>query len=260
MSAGRGHAGLSAGRNSSGLQQQVPTTQAALTSVMLCMRTCIGSLYSPHAGNHTHIHLCCPGRWVQGECRNIGEFDAPEVGPMLQAAVRALRERPVLFKYCAEEVATARHNALFQRFITALTRGGPGGMPRPIEIHAHDPKRYVNDMLAWVHQALAGEHEFVVALFGGDKAAGGALSGGGEQSGAAGRGPGSRTIAEEVSDDSDDAMSSAALLDRIFESICRPLRVRIEQVGDATAAQCFTVLLFHFLYSLTPYGSLHSTL
>lgn len=92
-------------------------------------------------------------RWVQGQCRNIGEFDAPEVDSLLQTAVRALRERPVLFKYCAEEVATARHNALFQRFITALTRGGPGGVPRPIEIHAHDPQRYCNDMLAWVHQA-----------------------------------------------------------------------------------------------------------
>eukprot|EP00983_Pelagomonas_calceolata_P118427 1160507-Pelagomonas_calceolata.AAC.6 len=56
-----------------------------------------------------------------------------------------------------------------QRFITALTRGGPNGMPRPIEIHAHDPKRYINDMLAWVHQSLASEREFVVALFGGDE-------------------------------------------------------------------------------------------
>lgn len=53
---------------------------------------------------------------------------------------------------CQLQVATARHNALFQRFIAALTRGGPGGMPRPMEMHAHDPKRYVNDMLAWVHQ------------------------------------------------------------------------------------------------------------
>lgn len=25
-------------------------------------------------------------------------------------------------------------------------------MPRPIEMHAHDPRRYVGDMLAWVHQ------------------------------------------------------------------------------------------------------------
>jgi hypothetical protein len=54
--------------------------------------------------------------------------------------------------YSLPQVAGARHGALFQRFIVALTRGGPGGLPRPIEIHAHDPRRYVADMLAWVHQ------------------------------------------------------------------------------------------------------------
>jgi len=27
-------------------------------------------------------------------------------------------------------------------FIDALTRGGPGGTPRPIEMHSHDPLRY----------------------------------------------------------------------------------------------------------------------
>lgn len=47
-----------------------------------------------------------------------------------------------------------RHNALFRRFISALTRGGPGGMPRPIEVHAHDPLRYVGDMLGWLHQVF----------------------------------------------------------------------------------------------------------
>jgi conserved oligomeric Golgi complex subunit 6 len=41
------------------------------------------------------------------------------------------------------QVAGARHDALFQRFIAALMRGGPGGTPRPIEMHAHDPRRYV---------------------------------------------------------------------------------------------------------------------
>ncbi|PNW74161.1 hypothetical protein CHLRE_13g587750v5 [Chlamydomonas reinhardtii] len=152
-------------------------------------------------------------RWVQVQCRNIGEYDAPEVEPALQAAVAALRERPVLFKYCAEEVATARHNSLFQRFITALTRGGPGGVPRPIEIHAHDPQRYVNDMLAWVHQALASEREFVVALFGEEASSPEAAS---EQ------------MADTLS--GSDALHTPALLDRIFDSICRPLKLRVEQV------------------------------
>ncbi|KAI7989454.1 Conserved oligomeric Golgi complex subunit 6 [Camellia lanceoleosa] len=53
---------------------------------------------------------------------------------------------------------------IIRRFISALTRGGPGGMPRPIEVHAHDPLRYVGDMLGWLHQALASERELVLAL------------------------------------------------------------------------------------------------
>lgn len=55
-------------------------------------------------------------------------------------------------KYLIIQVANMRHNALFRRFISALTRGGPGGLPRPIEVHAHDPLRYVGDMLGWLHQ------------------------------------------------------------------------------------------------------------
>ena len=56
-----------------------------------------------------------------------------------------------------------------RRFIRALTRGGPGGMPRPIEMHAHDPRRYLGDMLAWVHQSLASERELLLSLFGEDE-------------------------------------------------------------------------------------------
>ena len=32
-------------------------------------------------------------------------------------------------------------------------------------MHAHDPLRYIGDMLAWVHQAVAGEKEFLESLF-----------------------------------------------------------------------------------------------
>ncbi|KAL9275464.1 Conserved oligomeric Golgi complex subunit 6-like protein, partial [Drosera capensis] len=103
-------------------------------------------------------------RWVQTESRKLGDTDNPEVNELLKTAVRCLKERPVLFKYCAEELANMRHNALFRRFISALTRGGPSGVPRPIEVHAHDPLRYVGDMLAWLHQALASERELVHAV------------------------------------------------------------------------------------------------
>ena len=60
----------------------------------------------------------------------------------------------------------ARQATLLSSFLTALTRGGPSGLPRPIELHAHDPLRYVGDMLAWVHQAIAAERELLESLFG----------------------------------------------------------------------------------------------
>lgn len=41
---------------------------------------------------------------------------------------------------------------------------GPGGTPRPIELHSHDPLRYVGDMLAWLHQATASEKEHLQSL------------------------------------------------------------------------------------------------
>ncbi|XP_047325416.1 conserved oligomeric Golgi complex subunit 6-like [Impatiens glandulifera] len=157
-------------------------------------------------------------RWVQAECRRLGDTDNPEVGELLRTAVRCLKERPVLLKYCAEEVANMRHNALFRRFISALTRGGPGGMPRPIEVHAHDPLRYVGDMLGWLHQALASERELVLALLDPD-----AISD---------IGPTARKFAKGglEGDLGKTELDLTFVLDRIFEGICRPFKVRVEQV------------------------------
>ena len=44
-------------------------------------------------------------------------------------------------------------------FIDALTKGGPSGVPKPIETYAHDKKRYVGDMLAWLRQYVPSEKE-----------------------------------------------------------------------------------------------------
>ncbi|KZT00152.1 COG6-domain-containing protein, partial [Laetiporus sulphureus 93-53] len=63
-------------------------------------------------------------------------------------------------------LSQTRQAMLLTAFTDALTRGGPGGLPRPIELHAHDPLRYVGDLLAWVHQAIAAEREFLEGLFG----------------------------------------------------------------------------------------------
>ncbi|KAL9241180.1 hypothetical protein vseg_015321 [Gypsophila vaccaria] len=156
-------------------------------------------------------------RWVQAECRRLGDTDNPEVNELLRTAVRCLKERPVLFKYCAEEVANMRHNALFRRFISALTRGGPGGLPRPIEVHAHDPLRYVGDMLAWLHQALASERELVHALLDPDTVVD--------------TGASARLFVKNSQNESGKIESDLTfVLDRIFEGVCRPFKVRVEQV------------------------------
>lgn len=65
----------------------------------------------------------------------------------------------MLDEYCA-----SRRSVLVRAFIDALTQGGPGGTPKPIEMHAHDPKRYVGDMLAWLHQTMPNERENLLIL------------------------------------------------------------------------------------------------
>ena len=70
-------------------------------------------------------------------------------------------------------------------------------------------------MLAWVHQSAASEREFMVSLFGEDADV--ALAGGG--------------AGGEVVPADSDAPTIAQLLDGVFESICRPLKVRAGVAG-----------------------------
>ncbi|KAK7496642.1 hypothetical protein BaRGS_00012049 [Batillaria attramentaria] len=135
-------------------------------------------------------------RWTQNECRLL-TGDSPDISPLLCQAMQALQDRPVLFKYSLDEYGTARRSAVVRGFIDALTRGGPGGTPRPIELHSHDPLRYTGDMLAWVHQAAASEKEYLQTLLKLCEAA--------------------NTSLEEN-------------LGHITEGICRPFKVRVEQV------------------------------
>ena len=72
------------------------------------------------------------------------------------------------YRYCFDEIVRTRSKLVVTSFHTALTIGGPNGTPRPIEMHAHDPLRYVGDMLAWLHQAVASEFELMNRVFGSD--------------------------------------------------------------------------------------------
>lgn len=68
-------------------------------------------------------------------------------------------------RYILDEYCVARRTALVGSFIDALTLGESfGGTPNPIEMHANDPKRYVGDMLAWLHQVIPVEKENILIL------------------------------------------------------------------------------------------------
>ncbi|CAB1430436.1 unnamed protein product [Pleuronectes platessa] len=77
-------------------------------------------------------------RWAQNECRGLTQ-ETCDISPVLTQAMEALQDRSVLYKYTLDEFGTARRCAVVRGFIDALTRGGHGGTPRPIEMHSHDP-------------------------------------------------------------------------------------------------------------------------
>ncbi|XP_073439373.1 conserved oligomeric Golgi complex subunit 6 [Dendrobates tinctorius] len=137
-------------------------------------------------------------RWAQNECRTLTQ-ESCDISPILSQAMDALQDRPVLYKYTLDEFGTARRSAVVRGFIDALTRGGPGGTPRPIEMHSHDPLRYVGDMLAWLHQATASEKEHLESLL-------------------------KLVNIQGVEDHIQEVVG------HITEGVCRPLKVRIEQV------------------------------
>ena len=91
-------------------------------------------------------------RWSKDTMHACLRDPSPDPPDLLPVAIAALRHRPVLLEYCVADVKELRSSTVFRSFLDALVHGSPSGVPRPIEIHAHDPVRYVGDMLAWVHQ------------------------------------------------------------------------------------------------------------
>ncbi|TDL27340.1 oligomeric complex COG6 [Rickenella mellea] len=150
-------------------------------------------------------------RWCSLEFRSLGRDAQLEVGSTMREAIRWLRKRPELLSDVLHVLAQTRQATILSTFMDALTRGGPGGRPRPIEIHAHDPLRYVGDMLAWVHQAIAGEREFLESLF--------SIKGDGRMVGSVRTFDGGGEEEEWI----------GILMDNAFEKLCSPLKIRVRQ-------------------------------
>jgi conserved oligomeric Golgi complex subunit 6 len=164
-------------------------------------------------------------KWFKEHCQSVDKMemaqDHPQAMGMLRRAVSILRSRREYLDDCLESVVVTRQTSLRRAFIRALTRGGPNGIPRPIELHAHDVTRYVSDMLAWVHVAVASEADALKTMFGIGESRG--------ARGDKGGGIGEQSSTEEVEGVafSKDAMHDA--LQGIFDGLTRPLSTRLVQ-------------------------------
>ncbi|KAF9982243.1 Golgi transport complex subunit 6 [Mortierella antarctica] len=175
-------------------------------------------------------------RWMQSECRTMSRPDGMmEVREVTKKAIQALKQDDPFFRSILEELVHVRRNAILRAFIDALTRGGPGGTPRPIELHAHDPLRYIGDMLAWLHQTVASEREFLESLLNSERR----TRDRGQTEVKLPKASPLRLVENDVSD----ADIVDSLLDKNLEGTSRPLKSRVEQVliSQANAITAFKI-------------------
>ena len=65
-----------------------------------CVYCVVPLLLAPLPSRYPHA------RWVQSELRQLSDSETPEATDLLRRATHCLRARPVLFRYCAEEVCS----------------------------------------------------------------------------------------------------------------------------------------------------------
>lgn len=193
-------------------------------------------------------------RWIQKEFQSLNLED-PRISSSIRRALRVLAERPTLFQSCLDFFAEARDYVLSDAFHYALTdaMSGANGAAtgdrsiKPIEFSAHDPLRYIGDMLAWVHSTMVSEREALEALFVAD----GEELARGIQVGLSSE-PWARIDEdEEVTFDGHKALSD--LVNRDLTGVTRSLRQRVELViqGHDDPVTCYKVVNLLSFYRTT---------
>jgi len=173
-------------------------------------------------------------RWIQREFKTL-DLENPQISASVRRSLRVLAERPTLFQSCLDSFAEARESILSDSFHSALTGSASDAehiATKPIEFQAHDPLRYVGDMLAWVHSTTVSEREALENLF---------ISDGDEIKRSIQEGLESEPwLKDEEAEIFDGRKALSQLVSRDLTSVARVLRQRTEQVvqshDDATLA------------------------
>ena len=168
-------------------------------------------------------------RWVQRDFRNL-DLENPQLSSSIRRSLRVLAERPTLFQNCLDFFAESRERNLSESFSVALTGSAThnhllgqadDSTTKPIEYYAHDPLRFVGDMLAWTHSATVSEREALEMLF---------ISEGDEMAKGIKAGKDNEPWSQDNTETFDGQKSLAQLVDRDLAGVARTLRQRVEQV------------------------------
>jgi conserved oligomeric Golgi complex subunit 6 len=188
-------------------------------------------------GQHQDVSYQRLFEWVKRRCEINNTIDTDDMA--LQLAMAYLSEVPSYFTECQDAVISSRRSLMVQRFIVALTQGKNSwgdstsrGSARPLEAHAHDPSRFVGDILAWVHQAIVAEEEFLRAVF----------CRADHPTGSSEASTSTSERSEKITQLKD---TLAALLVRCLSGIGRPFKVRVMQALESKSSS------MEVLYSLS---------
>ncbi|CCG80875.1 Conserved oligomeric Golgi complex subunit 6 [Taphrina deformans PYCC 5710] len=146
-------------------------------------------------------------RWILKELKST-TAGATEANVLLRQGLTVLSGRRDLYEKTLENVSESRRRVVAADFDQARVRGN-------LEANTDDAMRYVGDVLAWLHQAIATEREVIELILG---------SVGRRQS---------NTFPNDITTVSpalDYRAMQNELVDRSFSSILKPLQQRIDQV------------------------------
>ncbi|KAK9241000.1 oligomeric Golgi complex subunit 6, partial [Lipomyces kononenkoae] len=202
--------------------------------LLACENPVIGVEIMDEISKHTDAAFSKLYHWIQREIRQLS-VDDPKIRRNIRRALGLLAGRPTLLQNCLESLSELRQKIILREFLAALTEG-----TKPIELVAYDPFRYVGDMLAWTHSETVNEKEILELLF---VAEDGNLAHGLDEG----------LTSEPWADQFDLRQTIGELTDKNMQSICKPLKARIDQSlsGNVDSTLAYRIFnLFEFYRSI----------
>lgn len=159
------------------------------------------------------------------------------VTPLLRKTMHALRSRHVLLQGIVDEIISLRRSVVSKMFQEAMSLSSGSFSPsatsptRSNDSLFNDAIRYTGDMLAWVHQSACNEREMLEQLlYDEDQLLKRRSSTRHQNQDNADNSQTGLTLMSPTSTYEDTEELVERILDRVFEGICRPLRLKTDQI------------------------------